>query len=99
MPKNPDPPLRTQTRYAVPEISPNSIPATAPGALALFHHTPSTSGKNSPDIAKSKAQITEPKIPCISSAAIVAPAKPINTSNTLATINLFAVSAFGLMIL
>ena len=32
-------------------------------------------------------------------AAIVAPAKPINTSNTLATISLFAVSALGLIIL
>ena len=38
------------------------IPAIAPSLVALFHHTPSTSGKNKPDIAKSNAQATEPKI-------------------------------------
>ena len=38
------------------------IPAIAPSLVALFHHTPNTSGKNKPDIAKSNAQATEPKI-------------------------------------
>ena len=51
------------------------------------------------ETSQSKAQITEPKIPWISRAAIVAPAKPIITSNTLATRSLFAVSAFGSIIL
>src|SRR5210317_2353501 len=99
IPKNPLPPLRTQIKYAKPEINPKAIPAQAPSLLARFHHTPSTSGQNSPDIAKSKAHITEPKIPWISIAAIVAPAKPIITSNTLATTSRFAVSAFGSIIL
>ena len=35
----------------------------APARFARFHQTPSTSGKNKPELAKQKAQATAPKMP------------------------------------
>jgi len=60
----------TYIRYQVPDISPPNIPAIAPERVALFHHIPKTNGQNNPDIAKSNAQATAPKIPVSLIAAI-----------------------------
>ena len=58
-----------------------NTPAIAPCLVALFHHTPSINGKNNPDIAKSKAQATAPRIPVILIDAMYAPNAPIITSS------------------
>ena len=80
-------------------MSPASIPAIAPCRFARFHHTPRTSGKKSPEHAKSNAQATAPRMLVSFRLATNAPAAPITMRSTRATTSRVFVSAFGSMIL
>ena len=86
-----DPGLRDAGARAVPDcapragttsrwLGPRSCLPSAPGRLARFHHTPSTSGTNRPDIAKQKAHATAPRMPVSFRLATAAPPAPITSS-------------------
>ena len=75
------------------------MPAIAPGPLARFHQTPSTSGQNRPEQAKQNAQATAPRMPVRCSEAISAATMPMISRITRATISRSRVSALGSMIL
>ena len=71
----------------------------APARLARFHHTPSTSGANRPDIAKQNAQATAPRMPVELHARHGRAGGADHQQHHASVIRRFRVSAFGSMIL
>ena len=71
------------------------MPATAPALLAPFQQTPRTRGKKRPELAKQNAHATAPNEEVSFNEATNAPAAPMKSSNTLATISILDVSVFG----